>query len=163
MKFVSIAILALAMHFVQDGAKKPASPPSAGAPAQAPAAPKSPKQEKSIKVIVDDKEVNFGSNGVRTFGGRTFVPFRALFEALGSEVEYDLVHKKITATKGNIEIELTIGELIARKNGAEITMEAAPQLVKATSYVPLRFVAESLEADVNYDGAAGVITIKTKE
>ncbi len=115
-----------------------------------------------MRVIVDDKEVNFGANGVRTFGGRTFVPFRALFEALGSEVDYDLVHKKVTATKGNNEIELTVGEVIARKNGAEITMEAAPQLVKATTYVPLRFVAESLDAEVDFDGAAGVIKITTK-
>lgn len=160
MKFVSIALLALAMHYVQDGTKTPASPPSAGAQS---AAPTQHKQAKTMRVIVDDKEVNFGANGVRTFGGRTFVPFRSLFEALGCEVDYDLVHKKITATKGNNEIELTIGELIARKNGAEITMEAAPQLVKKTSYVPLRFVAESLEAEVNYDGDAGVITIKTKE
>ena len=147
------------MNYVQDGTKAPGTPPSAGAPAKAPAPP---KQDKSMRVIVDDKEVNFGANGVRTFGGRTFVPFRALFEALGSEVEYDLVHKRITATKGNNEIQLTIGDVIARKNGAEITMEAAPQLVKATSYVPLRFVAESLDATVNFDGVAGTITIVTK-
>ena len=156
-------MLALAMHFVQDGTKKPASPPSAGAPATVPVPPKAPKQDKSMKVIVDDKEVNFGAVGVRTLGGRTFVPFRPLFEALGSEVDYDLVHKRVKATKGNNEIELTIGELIARKNGAEITMEAAPQLLNKTTYVPLRFVAESLNADVNFDGAAGVITIKTKD
>ena len=157
MKILSIAVIAIATHYIQGGGAtqnppKPADPPK-----------KTTKQEKPMRVIVDDKEVKFGANGVRTFGGRTFVPFRALFEALGSEVEYDLVHKKITATKGNNEIELTIGELIARKNGAEITMEAAPQLVKGTSYVPLRFVAESLDAEVDFDGAAGVITIKTKE
>jgi hypothetical protein len=157
MKFVSLAIIALSLHFAQGTSQDPTKPSPTTPPA------KSPKQDKSMKVIVDDKEVNFGANGVRTFGGRTFVPFRALFEALGSEVEYDLVHKKVTATKGNNQIELTVGELIARKNGAEITMEAAPQLVKGTTYVPLRFVAESLDAEVDFDGAAGVITIKTKE
>ena len=115
-----------------------------------------------MKVIVDEKEVSFGSNGVRTFGGRTFVPFRPLFEALGSEVEYDLVHKTVKATKNNNLIELTIGDTLARKNGAEITMEAAPILLNKTTYVPLRFVAESLEAEVNYDGPGGVITITTK-
>ncbi len=157
MKFFAIAALIVSANFAQSGTQDTTKP------AQSVPAPKAARQEKSMKVIVDEKEVNFGSNGVRTFGGRTFVPFRALFEALGSEVDYDLVHKKITATKGNIEIELTIGEVIARKNGAEITMEAAPQLVKATSYVPLRFVAESLDAEVNFDGTAGVITISTKD
>jgi hypothetical protein len=162
MKFVSIAILALAMHFAQDGTKNPASPPSAapGVPAAKPQK-KAPKQA-SMKVIVDETEVNFGANGVRTFGGRTFVPFRPLFEALGSEVEYDLVHKTVKATKGNTLIELTIGEVIGKKNGAEITMEAAPILLNKTTYVPLRFVAESLDAKVNYDGPGGIINITTK-
>ena len=156
MKIISIALIALAGIYGQgDTQKKDPRPPEPAIKVQA--------KKPSMKVIVDDKEINFGANGVRTFGGRTFVPFRALFEALGSEVEYDLVHKRITATTGNNEIILTIGDVIARKNGAEITMEAAPQLLKATSYVPLRFVAESLDAEVDFDGAAGVITIKTKE
>lgn len=115
-----------------------------------------------MTVIVDEKEVSFGENGVRTIGGRTFVPFRALFEAMGAEVEYDLVHKKVTATKDNNEIELTVGELIARKNGAEITMEAAPQIINKSTYVPLRFVAESLDAKVDFDGPGNKITIVTK-
>lgn len=149
MKFLAIAILPLVGAFIQGGAS---APPAQGT---------TPQDKHSMRVIVDDKEVNFGANGVRTFGGRTFVPFRPLFEALGAEVEYDLVHKKVTATKENNEIELTIGDRIGRKNGAEIMMEAAPQLVNATTYVPLRFVAESLDAEVNYDGAAGTITIKT--
>ncbi|HLO99856.1 MAG TPA: copper amine oxidase N-terminal domain-containing protein [Fimbriimonas sp.] len=117
--------------------------------------------EKVFKVYVDTKEVMFVNGGVRTFGGRTFVPFRPLFEAIGAEVEYDLVHKRVTATKDNNEVQLTIGDLIARKNGAEITMEAAPILLKGTTYVPLRFVAESLEAKVDFDGAAGTIHITT--
>jgi hypothetical protein len=156
MKLFSISLLALALHYVQGAAQGTETRPTS-----APAKPEQ-RQEKTMKVIVDDKEVNFGANGVRTLGGRTFVPFRPLFESMGCEVEYDLVHKKVTATKDNNEIELTIGERIARKNGAEITMEAPPQILKATTYVPLRFVAESLDAEVNYDGAAGVITIKTK-
>ncbi len=157
MKLFALSLIAMSIPFVQGAAQDPTTPASTASPVNA------AKQVKSMRVIVDNKEVNFGANGVRTFGGRTFVPFRALFEALGSEVDYDLVHKKVTATKGNNEIELTVGEVIARKNGAEITMEAAPQLVKATTYVPLRFVAESLDANVDFDKAAGVITITTKE
>ena len=115
-----------------------------------------------MKVILDEKELSFGDNGVRVLGGRTFVPFRPLFEAMGATVDYDLVHKKVTATKDNNEIELTVGDLVARKNGAEITMEAAPQILNKATYVPLRFVAESLDAKVNFDGANNTITINTK-
>lgn len=156
MKIFALSLIILSLPFVRGAVQDPTSPPQAAPPV------KVVKQEKSMRVIVDDKEVNFGANGVRTFGGRTFVPFRPLFEALGSEVEYDLVHKKVTATKDNNLIELTIGDKIARKNGAEIMMEAAPQLLNKTTYVPLRFVAESLDAEVDYNGATGVITIDTK-
>lgn len=160
MKLLSLGVLFLSTLHPQGTDKNPASSPAAGAPPQA-GAP-APSQSKTMRVIVDDHELNFGGNGVRTFGGRTFVPFRVLFEALGAEVEYDLVHKKVTATKDNNEIELMIGDRIARKNGAEITMEAAPQLVNKTTYVPLRFVAESLDAQVDYDGPGGIIRINTK-
>lgn len=119
----------------------------------------SPSQ--NMVVIVDGKQIDFGTNGVRVMGGRTFVPFRPLFEYMGAEVEYDVVLKRVTATKDNNEVQLTIGERIARKNGAEIMMEAPPQIFNSTTYVPLRFVAESLDAKVDYDGKAGVITITT--
>lgn len=151
---VSVSILAQ-LGIAQTQGSKPATPEP---PQTAPKAPAKP----AMTVIVDEKEVSFGENGVRTIGGRTFVPFRALFEAMGAEVEYDLVHKKVTATKDNNEIELTVGELIARKNGAEITMEAAPQIINKSTYVPLRFVAESLDAKVDFDGPGNKITIVTK-
>jgi hypothetical protein len=114
-----------------------------------------------IKVIVDGEEVKFGEATPRAIQGTTMVPFRPLFEALGANVEYDLVHKSVTATKDSTGIELTIGEKIAKKNGAEITMAQAPVLIKGATYVPLRFVAEALEATVEYDKATQVITIDT--
>jgi len=160
MKLLSIAILPLVGLYFLGIPQDPAAPASAGAPQQT--KPVSPKQVKPIRVMVDDKEINFGANGVRVLGGRTFVPFRPLFEAMGAEVDYDLVHKKVTATKDNNEVELTIAERIARKNGAEITMEAPPQIINKTTYVPLRFVAESLDADVEFDGPGNLITIHTK-
>jgi hypothetical protein len=116
-----------------------------------------------IQVFVDGEPIKFGANTPRQITGKTMVPFRPLFEALGAQVDYDLVHKAITAEKDDIKIELMIGDKIGKKNGAEINMGTAPVLIKGTSYVPLRFIAESLEAEVAYDQATQVITIKTKE
>lgn len=120
-------------------------------------------QQKAIQVIVDGDIVNFANEKPQSFGGRTLVPMRPIFEALGAEVDYDLVHKRIFARKDNLEIELTIGDLIAKKNGAEITMDVAPLLRKGSTLVPLRFVAESLEADVTYDKVKNLITISTEQ
>jgi hypothetical protein len=126
-----------------------------------PATASSQKSLPVIKVMVDGEEIKFGEATPRAMNGTTMVPFRPLFEALGANVEYDLVHKVVNATKDNIGIELTIGEKIAKKNGAEITMLQAPILLKGSTYVPLRFVAEALEAKVDYDNKTQVITIDT--
>ena len=119
--------------------------------------------KKTIKVIVDGKELVFGANGPREILGRTMVPFRPLFESLGADVEYDLIHKQVTAEKENIRFELMIGEKVAKRNGAEIRMEVAPVLIKGTTFVPLRFVAEALDADVDFNAVDQIITITTEE
>jgi preprotein translocase subunit SecA len=72
--------------------------------------------KKAIKVIVDGKELVFGANGPREIMGRTMVPFRPLFESLGADVEYDLIHKQVTAEKENIRFELkTLYEFLKSK------------------------------------------------
>ena len=119
--------------------------------------------KKAIKVIVDGKELVFGANGPREIMGRTMVPFRPLFESLGADVEYDLIHKQVTAEKENIRFELMIGEKVAKRNGAEIRMEVAPVLIKGTTFVPLRFVAEALDAEVDFNAVDQIITITTEE
>ena len=119
--------------------------------------------KKAIKVIVDGKELVFGANGPREILGRTMVPFRPLFESLGADVEYDLIHKQVTAEKENIRFELMIGEKVAKRNGAEIRMEVAPVLIKGTTFVPLRFVAEALDAEVDFNAVDQIITITTEE
>lgn len=119
--------------------------------------------KKTIKVIVDGKELVFGANGPREIMGRTMVPFRPLFESLGADVEYDLIHKQVTAEKENIRFELMIGEKVAKRNGAEIRMEVAPVLIKGTTFVPLRFVAEALDAEVDFNAVDQIITITTEE
>jgi hypothetical protein len=119
--------------------------------------------KKAIKVIVDGKELVFGANGPREIMGRTMVPFRPLFESLGADVEYDLIHKQVTAEKENIRFELMIGEKVAKRNGAEIRMEVAPVLIKGTTFVPLRFVAEALDAEVDFNAVDQIVTITTEE
>lgn len=138
-----------------------AAPPKQGEKTTTPPASTTKKAE--IQVIVDGEPIKFGANPPKQITGKTMVPFRPLFEALGAQVDYDLVHKAITAEKDDIKIELMIGDKIGKKNGAEINMGTAPVLIKGTTYVPLRFIAESLEAEVAYDQATQVITIKTKE
>lgn len=83
---------------------------------------------------------------------RTLVPLRAIFEALGAEVFWDNNDQSITATKGQDTIWLQIGNKNAQKNGQQVTLDTAALIVNGRTLVPLRFVGESLGADVNWDG-----------
>ncbi|WP_166245396.1 copper amine oxidase N-terminal domain-containing protein [Paenibacillus turpanensis] len=87
------------------------------------------------------------------------VPMRPLFEALGAEVAWIPETQTVVAELSHTKIEITIGRWIATKNGRDMGL-AVPAVIKNQStYVPLRFVGESLGAEVTWDAAARTVTI----
>jgi hypothetical protein len=117
--------------------------------------------QKSPVVMVDGKPVKFLTGQPRTMKGRVMVPLRGVFEAIGAYVEYDEENRIISAKKNSETVELKLGEKIARKNGAEIMLDAPPDVVGGTTLVPLRFVAEAMGAKVNFDKANNQVLITT--
>jgi hypothetical protein len=91
--------------------------------------------------------------------GRVFVPLRGIFERLGATVVYSA--GAINATKGGTTVSLRIGSTEATVNGQQQTLDVAPFIVGASTYVPLRFIAQSLGAQVNWNNATSVVSIVT--
>ncbi|MBV8372532.1 MAG: copper amine oxidase N-terminal domain-containing protein, partial [Candidatus Eremiobacteraeota bacterium] len=89
--------------------------------------------------------------------GRIFVPLRAIFERLGASVVYSA--GEINATRGSSTVSLRIGSTQASVNGQPQIVDVAPFIVGATTYVPLRFVAQSFGAEVNYNASTQVVSI----
>jgi hypothetical protein len=89
--------------------------------------------------------------------GRVFVPLRGIFERLGATVVY--ASGTINATKGGTTVSLQIGSTQATVSGQPQTLDVAPFIVGATTYVPLRFIAQSLGAQVGYDANNRVVAI----
>ena len=89
--------------------------------------------------------------------GRVLVPLRGIFERLGASVVYSA--GTINATKGGTTVSLRIGSTQAEVSGEPTTIDVAPFIVGATTYVPLRFIAQSLGAGVGYDAATHVVSI----
>jgi Copper amine oxidase N-terminal domain len=91
--------------------------------------------------------------------GRVFVPLRGVFEALGASVVYE--GGVINATGNGQRISLTIGSQSATVNGQAQTLDVAPFIIGASTYVPLRFVSEALGAGVNYDATNQIVALTT--
>lgn len=96
-------------------------------------------------------------------GGRTLVPMRDIFEALGATVVWDSATREIRAQKGDQRIWLQIANRMARVDGQERWLEEAPLIYMRSTLVPLRFVSESLGADVTWNGAERLVSIITND
>ncbi len=114
----------------------------------------------SITVYVDGTKVTYSSAPI-VQNGSTLVPLRQTFQALGSTVVWDNATQTITATKDDTIIDLTIGDKTAHKNNDSFTISVPPQIINGSTYVPLRFVAESFGSDVKFDSATQIITINS--
>nr|WP_239565154.1 copper amine oxidase N-terminal domain-containing protein [Brevibacillus fulvus] len=106
---------------------------------------------KHIVVFINGQLQTFSKPPIE-INGRTLVPLRAIFEALGAKVDWDEATQTVTATKDNNTIKLTIGSKIAYKNGEKIYLDVPAQLLNGdTTMVPIRFVSEALGAKVGWD------------
>lgn len=78
------------------------------------------------------------------------------------------ITKTITLTSGGsggkVTILLTIGKKIAYVNGQAVTLDVAPFIDKGRTFVPFRFIGESLGAQVGYttDASGRVNTVSYK-
>ncbi|HOO96321.1 MAG TPA: stalk domain-containing protein [Caldisericia bacterium] len=98
----------------------------------------------------------------------TYMPIRAVAEALGAAVGWVAAEKKVTLEQTTIDggkkfVELWINKTTAKVNGVETKLNADgtlyPAIISSRTMLPLRFVAETLGASVGWDGAERKITL----
>ena len=99
--------------------------------------------------------------------GRTLLPIRAIIESLGGTVEWDNTQRKVKITLKDKTIELWIGKNTAKVNGADVIIDSSnskvvPEIINGRTMLPLRFVAENIGAEVNWDGDTKTVTITYK-
>lgn len=116
-----------------------------------------------ITVQVNGQEVPFTDAEPESKNGRTFIPVRAAFEALGAEVTWDQADKSVTAVKGDTTVVMALDSTKAEvtKDGQkqELTMDVAPYSKGGRTYVPVRFAAEAFSCAVGWDGDEHTVMI----
>ncbi|MBC9785361.1 copper amine oxidase N-terminal domain-containing protein [Heliobacterium chlorum] len=91
--------------------------------------------------------------------GRVMVPMRKIFEALGANVGWDGPTQTVTGIKEGKIVVLRINATKAFVNDQLVSVDPPAQLHNGRTYVPLRFVSESLGANVGWDGVNQKVTI----
>ncbi|CAM4414027.1 phosphodiester glycosidase family protein [Paenibacillus alkaliterrae] len=91
--------------------------------------------------------------------GVTYVPIRFVSDAMGGRLLYDGKKGQVTVLRGNIMMEMTIGQKDLNLNGTLHTSEVAPIIRNSRTLIPIRLFSEKLGLKVGYDGKTKKITI----
>ena len=117
----------------------------------------------AIELYVDTNKIE-SDTPPTIIDGRTLVPVRAIFEAIGATVDWDAATSTATGIKGDTTVIIQIDNNTAYVNGEAKTLDVPAQLINGRTMVPARFVSESIGCDVTwYEKTATVgVADKTK-
>jgi ribosomal protein L21E len=115
-------------------------------------------QQAPIRVYVDGQPLSFDVPP-NIIQGRVLVPLRGVFERLGATVDFDPQTQHIVAVRGPQTVELTIGSRQARVNSNAALLDVPAFTIAGRTMVPLRFISESLGANVQWVEASQTILI----
>ncbi len=91
--------------------------------------------------------------------GTTLVSLRGVLEELGLRVEYFPATRTVKAWQEGMDISLTIGVAAAKVNGREVPLPLAPQIIAGRTFVPVRFIAETIGAKVDWVSTTKTVRI----
>ena len=90
---------------------------------------------------------------------RTMLPVRYVAEALGAEIAWDGATSTATLKTADTELRITVGASEALVNGKAVPLDSPAFIESNRTYMPVRFVAETLGATVAWDAATSTATI----
>lgn len=128
------------------------------------------KNDSKFEMYLLGKKLNYDKNSGIPYinGGRTMVPVRLISENLDYKVSWDEKNKVVLITNplvSNSEIKMQIGNNIAEVNGNKTVIDpkvnfVAPEITGGRTFVPLRFVTESMGLKIDYTNKDGTHIIK---
>lgn len=125
-------------------------------------------------VITESPNVKIVINGVigdyedvpLIVNDRTMLPLRAVLTNLGvmnddQHIIWDGIERSVTVVTEDTTIWLQIDNYTAKVNGVEVTLDVAPMIYPKNnrSYIPARFISETLGKKVAWDGSTRAVLI----
>ena len=116
-----------------------------------------------IRVELDGAPLTFTDAVPLAKEGRTYLPFRAIFEAMGAEVGWNAASQTVSAVRNGRTVALTLGKpdvtILEDGKTTVLTTDAAPFAQAGRTYVPVRFAAEAFDAAVGWEPSTRTVHI----
>ncbi len=114
------------------------------------------------RIVVNGQDVTFPDQRPVIENGRTLVPARGVFEALGAKVSWNGNTSTAKIQTNRKDITITIGQRYIVVNAKRMPIDVPAKIINGRTMIPLRAVAEALECEVGWDGATYTATINSK-
>ncbi|WP_051541117.1 LysM peptidoglycan-binding domain-containing protein [Caldalkalibacillus mannanilyticus] len=115
----------------------------------------------AITITIDGITQTFHPQPI-IINGSTFIPIRGVSEALGASVAWNGRERSVEIVKDDVRIVFTIGATIALVNGKQVAIPAS-QIIQGSTYVPIRFLSETMGLEVHWDASSRTVQITTPQ
>ena len=102
-----------------------------------------------INVTIDGKVQSYDVMPVIE-NGRTLVPMRGIFEALGAEVSWDGENRSATIKTDKLSLTVVENSEEAYFRKFPVKLESPARIINGRFMVPVRFVAGNLQYSINW-------------
>ncbi|MGC5328733.1 stalk domain-containing protein [Brevibacillus sp. SYSU BS000544] len=116
-----------------------------------------------IQVVYNAKSIVFPDQKPVIKNSRTLVPIRPIAEGLGFKVDWDSKTQTVGIAKASSTVNLVINQKTAKRNGQAITLDTPAQIINGRTMVPVRFIAEALSYQVNWNASEQKVLISDQK
>ncbi|MDR0273332.1 MAG: hypothetical protein LBI27_08460 [Clostridiales bacterium] len=114
-----------------------------------------------VGVSVDGVAVEFADQGPVIIDGRTLIPARGVFEALGFDVEWNATLWSVTLTRGADTVLIYEQYPVFYVNGNSYYWDVPVRVINGRTMIPIRAVLESVGYNVGWDSATNTVLISS--
>ena len=111
-----------------------------------------------IRVTLNGRELTLDAEPIIA-DDTTLIPLRNVLEELGLTVDWDGETQTVTAAKDDVNLSLQIGSTAAKVNDKDVILLTAPVISNDRTLVPIRFIAESMGLNVDWNGDTRTVLI----
>ncbi|WP_018924108.1 NlpC/P60 family protein [Salsuginibacillus kocurii] len=115
--------------------------------------------EQTVEVTLNGETLTFDGQDAVMADERTLVPMRGTFEALGAEVNYEKADRLVNGSLDDMHVAMQLGQTTVETHNGTVELDEPAQTMNDRTMVPLRFVSETLGAEVEWDEATQTVSI----